>query len=68
MIKNMGNLDRILRFVIAIVIVALYFMSVISGTTAIILLIVSVAVIITSFIEFCPLYWPFGIRTISSKQ
>ncbi|MHB1177693.1 MAG: YgaP family membrane protein [Daejeonella sp.] len=68
MIKNMGNLDRILRFVIAIVIVALYFTNVISGTTAIILLIVSVAFIITSFIGFCPMYSPFGIRTISSKQ
>lgn len=59
----MGNLDRILRFVIAVVIAGLYYTNVISGTTAIILLVVSVAFIITSFIGFCPLYTPFGIRT-----
>lgn len=63
----MGNLDRILRFVIAIVIAALYYTNVISGTTAIILLVVSVAFIITSFMGFCPLYSPFGIRTKSTN-
>ncbi|MES2873820.1 MAG: DUF2892 domain-containing protein [Daejeonella sp.] len=68
MIKNMGNLDRILRFVIAIVIAVLYYTNVISGTNAIILLVVSVAFIITSFIGFCPLYSPFGIRTKRTNQ
>ncbi len=64
----MGNLDRILRFVIAIVIAVLYYTNVISGTNAIILLVVSVAFIITSFIGFCPLYSPFGIRTKRTNQ
>lgn len=63
MIKNMGNLDRILRIVIAILIAVLYYTNVISGTTAIILLLVSVAFIITSFIGFCPLYSLIGIQT-----
>ena len=59
----MGNLDRTLRILIAIVVIALYYNDMISGTLAIILLVVSVAFILTSFIGFCPLYFPFGLRT-----
>ena len=61
--KNMGTLDRILRFAIAIAIIALYFTAIISGTTAIIFLIFAAVFITTSFISFCPLYLPYGIRT-----
>jgi hypothetical protein len=63
--KNMGSVDRIVRILIAIVVAVLYFTRQISGTTAIILLIVAGIFILTSFIGFCPLYWPFGI---SSKK
>ena len=64
--KNMGTLDRVLRIAIAIAIIALYLTQIISGTMAIILLIIAAAFIITSFISFCPLYLPFGIRTRES--
>jgi len=64
--KNMGTLDRVLRIAIAIAIIALYLTQIISGTIAIILLIIAAAFIITSFIRFCPLYLPFGIRTRES--
>lgn len=63
MIKNMGNLDRTLRILIAIVIIALYYSDMISGTLAIVLLVVSAAFILTSFVGFCPMYYPFGLRT-----
>ena len=63
MIKNMGNLDRTLRILIAIVVIALYYNDMISGTLAIVLLVVSAAFILTSFIGFYPLYFPFGLRT-----
>lgn len=65
MIKNMGTLDRVIRIAAAIAIIVLYFTHIISGTVAIILLIVAAAFIITSFIGFCPLYLPFGL---SSKK
>jgi hypothetical protein len=61
--KNMGSADRIIRILIAVVIAALYFTNVISGTVAIILLALSAVFILTSFISFCPLYLPCGIRT-----
>lgn len=60
---NMGTADKVIRILIAIVIAVLYFTDQISGTAAIILLIVAGIFILTSFIGFCPLYWPFGIST-----
>jgi hypothetical protein len=61
--KNMGSTDRIIRVVLAMVIAALYFTHVISGTLALVLLIVVGIFIITSTFSFCPLYLPFGIST-----
>ena len=34
-----------------------------SGTVAIVLLVLAGVFIITSFMSFCPLYYPFGIST-----
>ena len=61
--KNMGTADRLIRVLLAIVVIALYFANVISGTLAIVLLVFAGIFIITSFISFCPLYLPFGINT-----
>lgn len=61
--KNMGNIDRVIRILVALVIVVLYFTGQISGTTAIIGLILAGIFIFTSFMSFCPLYLPFGLST-----
>ena len=66
--KNMGSVDRIVRILIAAVIIALYFTNVISGTVATVLLIVAGIFILTAFISVCPLYLPFGISTKPKKQ
>ena len=60
---NMGTADRIVRILVAILILGLYFAQIISGTTAIVLLIFAGIFILTSFMRFCPLYYPFGIST-----
>jgi hypothetical protein len=65
---NMGLLDRIIRIAIAILISALYFTNVIGGTAALLLLVVATAFVLTSFIGFCPLYFPFKITTRSKKS
>lgn len=59
----MGSADRIIRILVAISVIALYFGNIISGITAIILLLLAGVFILTSFMSFCPLYWPFGIAT-----
>jgi hypothetical protein len=61
--KNMGNTDKIIRVLVALAIIALYFTHQISGTWAIVGLILSGIFILTGFIGFCPLYLPFGIST-----
>ncbi|MEI6311932.1 MAG: DUF2892 domain-containing protein [Bacteroidota bacterium] len=61
--KNMGKFDRLARIVIAAIIGVLYATHVISGTVAIILMVLALVFIATSLISFCPLYLPFGFRT-----
>ena len=61
--KNMGTADKVARIFVALVIAGLYFANIISGTIAIVLLALAAIFILTSFISFCPLYFPFGIST-----
>ncbi|MEF3273917.1 MAG: DUF2892 domain-containing protein [Chloroflexus sp.] len=63
MTPNMGNIDRIVRVVVALLVVALIFTNVLSGVWAWIGGILAVVFIATSAIGFCPLYLPFRIRT-----
>lgn len=64
---NMGTLDRVMRLAAAAIVIALYFMNVISGTVAIGLLVLAGIFILTSLISFCPLYLPFGLSTKKEK-
>lgn len=61
--KNMGTIDKAIRILAALVIAILYFTNVITGSTAIIMLVFAGIFILTSFMSFCPLYLPFGINT-----
>jgi hypothetical protein len=65
---NMGIIDRVIRIVIALVFIGLYFANVVSGTLAIVLLILAGVFAITSFIGFCPLYWLFGISSAKKAK
>ncbi|GAB4189863.1 MAG: DUF2892 domain-containing protein [Thermoflexibacter sp.] len=60
---NMGRVDRVVRIIVALIIGGLYFANMISGTVAIVLLVLAGIFIATSFMSFCPLYLPFGIST-----
>lgn len=64
----MGTADRIIRVIIAAIVVILYFTGIISGTLGIVLLILAGIFVLTSFISFCPLYAPFGLSTRSTKK
>lgn len=63
MTKNMGNLDRIIRVSLAVLVAVLYFTNILSGTWAIILGIFAVVFLLTSIVGFCPLYLPLKIST-----
>lgn len=65
--KNVGNIDKTIRILGAIVIAIFYKLNFISGKTAIVLLSLAGILIVTSFLSFCPLYLPFGITTRKNK-
>ncbi len=65
---NMGIIDRIIRIVLALILAGLYFANVVSGTLAIVLLVLAGVFALTTLIGFCPLYWPFGINTWGKKK
>ncbi len=65
--KNMGSTDRIIRFVLAVIIAVLIFTKQIAGAWAVVLGIFAVIFVITSFVNFCPLYVPLKISTHKKK-
>lgn len=66
--QNMGQTDKIIRVLVALVIAALWYFSVISGTVAMILGAVAVIFVLTSLVGVCPLYLPFGLSTLRKKN
>lgn len=66
--KNMGSADRIIRLLIAAIIALLYYSGIVTGLLGIILLILALVFVATSFISFCPLYGLFGISTAPKNK
>lgn len=64
----MGNKDKTIRTVLAAIIAVLYFTGVITGTIALVLLIVAIIFAVTSLINFCPLYTLIGVNTCKVKD
>mgnify|MGYP001184567116 FL=1 len=63
MIKNMSNIDRGIRVVVAAVFVYLYVSSIVSGVLGFLLMVFALVFLATSTIAFCPLYLPFNFST-----
>jgi hypothetical protein len=63
MIKNIGPIDKRMRLIFAAVVAILFFTKLISGTVAIVLGILAIVFALTAFIGFCPLYYPFNIKS-----
>jgi len=61
--KNMGNVDRIVRVLVAALVGYLYYAGIISGTVGIALLVVAGVFVLTSIVSFCPIYSLLGIST-----
>ena len=61
--RNMSNLDRIIRVVIAALLAYLYFGGIITGGLGIFHVVLSAILLLTSIIGFCPLYTLFKIST-----
>jgi hypothetical protein len=66
--KNMGKSDRVIRFILAAVVAALYFTNIIPGTWGIVLMVLATVWVLTSLISFCPLYALIGLNTCHAKK
>lgn len=61
--RNMSDIDRIVRVVLAVVFAYLYFGGVVVGTLGIILVVLGAVFLLTAVVGFCPLYAPFKFST-----
>jgi len=66
--KNISALDKTFRISVAIAIIALYFLNTISGIIAVVLLIIAAIFIVTSLVNFCPLYKLLGVSNFNNDE
>lgn len=60
---NESGLDRIIRVVLGIILLALSFGSVVTGGLGIVVLVLGAVALLTGIVGFCPLYAMLKIRT-----
>lgn len=63
----MGNTDKGIRVLIALIVALLYYNDIIYGILAYSLMGISIVLLITSLINFCPLYKISGLNTCKFK-
>ncbi len=66
--KNIGSADKVIRYLLAALILILAFTKVITGTLAIVLIVLAVVLVLTSLINFCPIWALLGIKTNKAKE
>ncbi len=61
--QNIGNTDRIVRVVLAVLLAVGAWMAGFGSVGGIILLVLAAVMLVTSAVGFCPMYAPFGFTT-----
>ena len=59
----MGSTDKIIRIILALVFIVLFYMNVVTAPMSYILLALSAVFVLTSLVSFCPMYPLFGMNT-----
>lgn len=65
---NVGSVDKLVRLVLAIVLILLFYFEVLTDSLGIVALIVALVLTVTSLINFCPLYAIFKMNTCKTKK
>jgi len=63
MTKNVGNTDKLIRLLIAVVLFLLVYTGKITGNMQFVALIIALIAAVTSLMNYCPLYDIFKINT-----
>jgi hypothetical protein len=65
--KNMGTADRVVRVSLAVLFAILFFTETVSGTMGYVLLALAGIFLLTSLVQTCPLYLPFGLSSLKKE-
>jgi hypothetical protein len=63
MVKNVGGMERGIRLLIGVSLLALAFFHAITGTAAIVAYILGAVAVLTGLVRYCPAWSIFGINT-----
>jgi len=68
--KNVGNLDKLIRLILAVIIFLFVYKNDNKETTTlqIVLLVIAFIFALTSLLNYCPIYSIFGIDTNKKRQ
>lgn len=61
--RNLSNIDRIVRVVLAAVFAYLYFGGILPGTLGLVLFVLGLVFVLTSIMSFCPIYAMLKLST-----
>jgi hypothetical protein len=61
--RNLSNIDRIARVILAAVFAYLYFGGILPGTLGLVLFILGIVFVLTSIVSFCPIYAMLKLST-----
>jgi hypothetical protein len=61
--RNLSDIDRIVRVIVAALFAYLYFSGIVAGGLGIVLLALAGVFTLTAVLAFCPLYAPFKFST-----
>ena len=64
--RNLSNVDRIVRVIIAALFAYLYFGGILPGTLGLVLFVLGIVFVLTSIVSFCPIYAMFKLSTYKS--
>lgn len=65
--QNESTVDRVIRFVLGVVLVYVWYAMLVTGVLAIVAAVIGGVLILTGIIGWCPLYSLFGISTHKSQ-
>jgi hypothetical protein len=65
---NIGSTDKLIRLLLAIVLILLFYFEVLTDSLGILALIGALVLTVTSLINFCPIYGMFKMNTAKKKD
>ena len=65
---NMGTIDRVIRAIVGIALIASWPLGLLEGTLAIVLPVVGAVLLVTAMLRWCPPYMLLGLNTGAPKE